>query len=114
MAATEIAIRLQIKGDYFENCDCDLVCRCLFSPNAPLASSPTEGPCELPIVFHIDEGRFGEPGEELLWVSNAHPFALSGLALAVGEESSAWSDYEMSWDNSGKNSHFATIDWSNG
>jgi len=52
-------------------------------------------------------------GEEPLWVLNAHPFAPSGLALAVGEEGSTWSDYEMSWDNSGKNGHFAAIEWSN-
>ena len=35
------------------------------------------------------------------------------LALAVGEEGSTYSDYGMSWDNSGKNGHYAPIDWSN-
>jgi hypothetical protein len=37
MASTQT--RWQLAGDYFENCNCDVVCPCLFSPNAPL----TEG-----------------------------------------------------------------------
>jgi len=52
--------------------------------------------------------------DDAIWASNAHPFAPAGLALAVGEEGSAISDYGMSWDNSGKNGHYAPIDWSNG
>jgi hypothetical protein len=210
MAATETQWR--IRGDYFENCNCDVVCPCLFSAQEPMTSTPTQGACEVPLAFHVDEGHFGDtvldglnvvamlrtpgpmaegnaqvalylddraddgqrdalqaifsgaaggpmgilapligevlgvttapisytrdgnrraaeipgiahfavraapsvvPGEPI-WASNAHPFAPGGLAMAVGEEGSTFSDYGMSWDNSGKNGHFAPIDWSNG
>lgn len=43
----------------------------------------------------------------------AHPFAPAGVIMAVGEDGSTWSDYGMSWDNSGKNGHYAPIEWSN-
>lgn len=48
----------QITGDYFENCNCDVVCPCLFSPNAPLTSKPTAGACEVAFGFHIDRGSY--------------------------------------------------------
>lgn len=48
----------QITGDYFENCNCDVVCPCLFSPNPPLTSKPTAGACEVAFGFHIDRGSY--------------------------------------------------------
>ena len=48
----------QITGDYFENCNCDVVCPCLFSPNPPLTSQPTAGACEVAFLFHIDQGKY--------------------------------------------------------
>jgi hypothetical protein len=209
MAATETAWR--IRGEYFENCNCDIVCPCLFSANASMTSTPTQGACEVAFGFHIDNGSFGEtsldglnvaliartPGvmadgnwqvalylddqadddqrealqaiftgsaggvmaslapmigevlgvrpasiswqkdgrkrsvqvddvmklaghalpninpDEEIWATNAHPFAPQGLALAVGDEGSTYEDYGMRWDNSGKNAHYAPIDWSN-
>jgi hypothetical protein len=45
---------------------------------------------------------------------NAHPFAPEGVAIAVGEAGSTWTDYGMHWDNSGRNGHYASIAWSNG
>jgi hypothetical protein len=51
--------------------------------------------------------------DDAIWAANAHPFAPAGVALAVGEDGSTYSDYGMSWDNSGKNGHYAPIDWSN-
>lgn len=57
MASTQT--RWQIAGDYFENCNCDVVCPCLFSPNAPLTSQPTAGACEIAFGFHIDQGSYG-------------------------------------------------------
>jgi hypothetical protein len=44
---------------------------------------------------------------------NAHPFAPEGVVMAVGEPGYSVSDYGMSWDNSGKNGHYAPIRWSN-
>lgn len=203
--------RWQIAGDYFENCNCDVVCPCLFSPNAPLTSMPTAGACEVAFGFHVDRGSYGDipldglnvalaartPGvmaegnwsvalylderaneqqrqalqaiftgsvggpvaalapfistvlgvktapitfhkegkhrsveiprvmqlavhalpsmnpDEEIWAKTGHPFAPTSLAMAVGDERSTWTDYGMSWDNSGKNGHYAEINWSN-
>lgn len=52
-------------------------------------------------------------GVEMVAV-NAHPFAPDGVVMAVGEEGSTWADYGMRWDNSGRNGHYAPIQWSNG
>src|SRR6266849_923558 len=57
MATTQT--RWQITGDYFENCNCDVVCPCLLSPNQPLSSRPTAGACEVAFGFHIDRGSYG-------------------------------------------------------
>jgi hypothetical protein len=208
MASTQT--RWQIAGDYFENCNCNVVCPCLFSPKAPLTAQPTAGACEIAFAFHIDQGNYDDitldslnialivrtPGpmaegnwtvalylderadeqqrqglqaiftgsvggplaalaplisrvlgvktapitfhkegkqrsveiphvmqlaihavpsmnpDEEIWAKNAHPFA-SSIALAVGDEQSTWADYSMRWDNSGKNAHYAPINWSN-
>lgn len=51
--------------------------------------------------------------DQVVVAANAHPFAPQGVAMAVGEEGSTWSDYGLRWDNSGRNGHFGTINWSN-
>ena len=51
--------RWQVTGDYFENCNCDVVCPCLVSTAAPLTSRPTQGACDVALVIHIDKGRYG-------------------------------------------------------
>lgn len=199
-----------ITGDYFENCNCDIVCPCLFSANAPMTSTPTAGACEVAFGFHIEQGSYdataldglnvamiartpgpmadgnwsvalyldaradAQQGQALqaiftgsvggplaalaplistvlgakavpitfhkegkrrsveipsimhlavhavpslypdreIWAQNAHPFAPS-VSMAVGETQSTWADYGMRWDNSGKNGHYAPINWSN-
>jgi hypothetical protein len=200
----------QIKADYFENCNCDVVCPCLASVNPQLTAMPTQGACEVAFAFHIESGHYGDttlddlnvvmiartPGPmgqgnwtaalyvdergdadrrealrqifsgaaggtmghfaplistflgvkavpitfqkdgrrrsveipnlmhmgvqalpngtpEGIMASNLHPFNLEGVALAVGEAGSTWADYGMRWDNSGKNGHYAPINWSN-
>ena len=201
----------QIAGEYFENCNCDVVCPCLFSPNPQMTSQPTQGACEVGLAFHIDRGNHGDvtldglnavvmirtpsamaegnwsaavylderandaqrdalqgiftgaaggpigavaplisnvlgvksagitfrkdglrrsveiPGtmklavralpsgapDKEMWVSSASPFA-ANISMAVGEPSSTWHDYGMQWDNSGKNGHYAPINWSGG
>ncbi|HEV2239246.1 MAG TPA: DUF1326 domain-containing protein [Ktedonobacterales bacterium] len=50
--------------------------------------------------------------DQAVWASNAHPFNLGGVAMAVGDSGSTWDDYGMHWDNSGKNGHYAPINWS--
>ena len=53
------AVQWQLTGDYFENCNCRVVCPCLVSTAPPLTARPTEGACDVALVFHIDNGRYG-------------------------------------------------------
>ena len=49
----------QLSGDYFENCNCSVVCPCLVSTAAPLTSKPTQDVCDVALIFHIDNGNYG-------------------------------------------------------
>ena len=49
-----------LTGDYFENCNCAVLCPCLVSPAAPMTARPTEGDCHVALFFHIDKGAFGD------------------------------------------------------
>ena len=44
-----------LKGEYFENCNCDVLCPCVI-PGPP--NDPTEGHCDVGFAFHIQEGNF--------------------------------------------------------
>jgi hypothetical protein len=201
----------QITGDYFGNCNCDVMCPCILSSGPLFSAKPTQGFCETALVFHIDRGSYGDvtldglnaivmgrspgrmgegnwavavylderaderqcealqaiftgaaggplgglaplistvlgvktvpitfskegkrravavsgvmrlavhatPGldpEKEVWVPNVQPFAPQGVAVAVGEEGSIWTDYGRRWDNSGKHGDYAPINWSN-
>ena len=201
----------QLTGDYFENCNCSVVCPCRVSTGAPLTATPTEGECNVLVAFHIDKGNYGSvsldglnvalavhspgpmadgnlsaaayvderadenqaaalgtiftggeggpmaafaplitshlgvkkvpirysvrdkarsveiPGimqgavEALptmhpsgeMWMAAGHPIAPDKMALAAGRSGSTFTDYNMRWDNSGKNGHYAPITWSN-
>ena len=50
----------QLTGDYFENCNCDVVCPCLVSRSPPLTAKPTQGECDVAIAFHIETGSYGQ------------------------------------------------------
>jgi hypothetical protein len=50
----------RLSGDYFENCNCDVVCPCFVSPVAPLTARPSQGVCDVALIFHIDKGRYDE------------------------------------------------------
>ena len=200
-----------LSGDYFENCNCDVVCPCLVSPAAPLTARPSQGVCDVALVFHIDKGSYDQvsldglnvavvghtpgpmadgnwtlaayideraddaqtaalgaifggaeggpmaafapmvgkhlgakkvaikytisgnarsaeiPGvmhmavEPLasmhpsgeIWGAMGHPVAPDRLAFGVGSKGSTFADHGMRWDNSGKNGHYAPINWSN-
>src|SRR5260370_2749083 len=47
-------ISWKIAGSYFEACNCDLACPCVF------LSPPTSGDCTVLLAWHIDQGCFGE------------------------------------------------------
>ena len=49
----------RLSGEYFENCNCDVVCPCLVSTSAPLTSRPSQGECHVLLAFHIDTGSYG-------------------------------------------------------
>jgi hypothetical protein len=60
MATTPADTTWTISGDYFENCNCDVMCPCLVSTNDLMTSMPTRGACEVPLAFHIQSGRYGD------------------------------------------------------
>jgi len=68
---------------------------------------------EIPNIMHLAVHPLPslDPNNEI-WALNAHPFSPK-LAMAVGDQNNTWMDYGMSWDNSGKNGHYAAINWSN-
>ena len=47
----------QVSGDYFETCNCDYLCPCVYTN---LEAPPTKGSCTAALAFHIDEGRYGD------------------------------------------------------
>jgi hypothetical protein len=85
MAAT--ATQWQLTGDYFENCNCDVVCPCLFSPRPAFTSTPTQGACEIAFAFHIDHGRYGDVPLDGLNVAltgrSPGPMAAGNMTAAV-------------------------------
>jgi hypothetical protein len=45
----------QLDGEYFESCNCELLCPCLLVKG----SKPTEGHCDVVVAFHIKSGIYG-------------------------------------------------------
>jgi len=43
----------QVRGTYFEACNCKIVCPCNF------LGAPSEGECKVVVAWHVDEGQFG-------------------------------------------------------
>lgn len=200
----------QITGDYFENCNCDVLCPCEVSSKPMMTASPTRGVCDVALALHVDRGNFGStpldnlnavivahtpgpmaegnwsaalyideranddqrqalqailtgqvggvmsqlaplistilgvrfvpisfmkdgahrtleipniahvvvsalpspiPGKEMT-ITAMHPFNADALVLAMGDEGSTYQDFGMSWNNSGRNGHYAPINWS--
>ena len=44
----------KVSGTYFEGCNCDIACPCIF------LNAPTGGECTVLVGWHIEQGRFGE------------------------------------------------------
>ena len=49
-----------IDAEYFENCNCDVVCPCEISALGFLQARPDQGHCDVFLMFHINTGTFGE------------------------------------------------------
>jgi hypothetical protein len=44
----------QLKGTYFETCNCNVACPCVF------LSPPSEGECRVLVAWHVDQGQDGD------------------------------------------------------
>jgi hypothetical protein len=44
----------KIDGTYFESCNCDMTCPCVFT------SAPTTGECTAVVAWHVDKGSYGD------------------------------------------------------
>src|SRR6476620_9593914 len=77
----------RLTGEYFENCNCSVVCPCLVSTNAPLTGRPTEGTCDVVLAFHIDRGSYDGTSLDglnvVLAVHSPGPMAEGNLSAAA-------------------------------
>jgi hypothetical protein len=48
-----------VSGEYFENCNCDVVCPCEISPGGFLTARPDNGHCNVLLIFHVRDGKYG-------------------------------------------------------
>ncbi len=52
-----MAEKWQIEGEYFESCNCEVLCPCLLGR---AEARPTEGHCDVVMAFHIAKGTYGK------------------------------------------------------
>ena len=50
-------VQWSMRGDYFENCNCDVICAC--SPTRGQAR-PDKGNCDVVLAFNVTEGNHGD------------------------------------------------------
>ena len=55
--ANDTGAKWSIEGEYFESCNCELLCPCLLS-HAQIR--PTEGHCDVVLATHIASGKCGD------------------------------------------------------
>ncbi|HKI97887.1 MAG TPA: DUF1326 domain-containing protein [bacterium] len=49
-----MATNWSLTGDYFESCNCEAACPCVF------LSPPTTGECNVIVAWHVDSGSYGD------------------------------------------------------
>ncbi len=49
-------ITWHLRGDYFENCNCTVLCPCIHDSG----NAPTEGHCDVALAFHVEAGHVNE------------------------------------------------------
>lgn len=54
------ATRWTVSGEYFENCNCDVVCPCEIGAKGFMQARPDQGQCAVWLVFHLNSGSFGD------------------------------------------------------
>jgi hypothetical protein len=83
----------KIQGEYFESCNCEVLCPCLLSG---AQARPTEGHCDVVFGFRIDKGNYGDIDISGLNAAQAlitpGPMAQGGGTLAVYVDSKASSE----------------------
>jgi hypothetical protein len=47
--------RWTLKGEYFENCNCEVLCPCIVQGTG---IDPTDGHCDVAFAFHVNDGEF--------------------------------------------------------
>jgi len=92
---TQAATRWSLQGEYFENCNCDFICPCVFAATGPLTALPTDGYCDVGFAFHIDRGAYGSVSlDGLNVVAAVHADGVMGsgnwkMALYLDDRASA-------------------------
>ena len=73
----------QVSGEYFETCNCDYLCPCIFTN---LAGRPTYTFCDFAMVYHVDKGHFGDTKlDDLTYIVIGHTPDIMGMGnLEVG------------------------------
>ncbi len=56
----------KVEGDYFEGCNCNSTCPCIF------LADPDQGDCKLSIAWHIEKGHYGSTRLDGLNVSGIY------------------------------------------
>lgn len=71
----------KLTGNYFESCNCDLVCPCIF------LRPPTQGFCEAFVGWHVDKGHMGDVSLDNLniaaWLHSPGSLTDGGWRLAL-------------------------------
>jgi hypothetical protein len=82
--------RWRVAGEYVENCNCSVLCPCIVGPRdgrGGALAAPTEGHCDVPAVFLIEEGAFGAVRLDGLGAALAlhtpGPMGLGGWTVAL-------------------------------
>jgi hypothetical protein len=74
----------RIEGEYFESCNCEVLCPCLLSG---AQARPTEGHCDVVLAIHIRKGNYGKIDISGLYavqgLTTPGPMAQGGGTLAV-------------------------------
>ena len=82
-----------IQGEYFESCNCEVLCPCLLSG---AQARPTEGHCDVVLAFRIDKGNYGATDISGLNAAQAlitpGPMSQGGGTLAVYVDSRGTSE----------------------
>jgi hypothetical protein len=84
-----VPISWRLAGEYLENCNCEVLCPCSVGPRSERGGTlarPTQGYCDVPVVFRIDRGMHGDvrlDGLAAAWAMESHRAERTLRALRV-------------------------------